>query len=669
MKKIFKSLFLMAAASATIIACNKEVATPSGEELVKVTIIAGNPATETATKTEIDGLTPYWSVGDVIGVSNGTSTNYPFTTGITSRSATASFTGETEVSSTLYAYYPFQSNGIDVEKGAKVDVPSTQRPTATSFDGAADIMVAKAFTVDPASATVENLQFKRLGAIVKVVLKDKESTMTSTQHPSVVSLTAETNLVGRLNIDMVNQELGALYYNPSKTVSAAYTSTTQYELNGTNATYFIVYPQILEEGTTLTVTAETEGYSISKDITVPAGGIELAAGKITTLNINLLASHITVSSSGDALPFNDDMAWANNGSSDATADISSQISSAANSNGLYVSASKAYKGKGGLKLGSGSASGYVTTKDLNLSGAFNIAVSAGKYSSDTGSIIISVDDVEVERFDDFSDVLYVNIPAGTYTKKSKVTIGTSSKRAYLYSVNITEGEYVIPSVINVTSDNPMAVANTADIYAIEYTITNPKDGASITASANVSWIHDFDYSDGEVDFEVDAQVAEAIARTGVITLSYPDAADVTVTVNQAKGATEDPTTTVEMNSFTDLSGYVGGDSNVSYVASKGAAATAPAVNGNEIRIYQNGGLLTITANNGKKITEITIGSSMATKVQTSVDGGAYSSDNNISASGTYTIDGISASSVVFKCTGTSKTSRLYLNYLSVTYEN
>ena len=125
--------------------------------------------------------------------------------------------------------------------------------------------------------------------------------------------------------------------------------------------------------------------------------------------------------------------------------------------------------------------------------------------------------------------------------------------------------------------------------------------------------------------------------------------------------------TVSMDTFTSVSGYVNGDENVSYAASQGDALNEPAVNGGEIRIYQNGGLLTVTANNGKTITNVTIGSSMATKVQVSIDSGSFGSDNNISAGGTFSTGTISASTVVFKCTGTSKTSRLYLNSLSVTY--
>lgn len=140
-----------------------------------------------------------------------------------------------------------------------------------------------------------------------------------------------------------------------------------------------------------------------------------------------------------------------------------------------------------------------------------------------------------------------------------------------------------------------------------------------------------------------------------------EATEKTFTPTQTSG------TTVSMTSFTSITGDVGGDTNISYAASQGGAGTAPAVNSNEIRIYQNGGLLTITAKNSKKIKAITIGSSMGTTVQTSVDDGAFSSDNDIIANGTYTIDSINATKVVFKCTGTSKTTRLYLNSLSVTY--
>ena len=536
MKKIFKAFFIMAATTATIISCSKESgneAITNNENLVQLTIIASNPQTKTSTKTEIDGVTPYWSVGDAIGITKGTS-NYMFTTDITSKSATASFTGAVEVSSDLYAYYPFTANGLTTQGDVKIDLPGTQKPTVSSFDGNADLMIAKKFAVDPASTTVENLEFKRLGAIVKIVLIDKDAVMISEQHPASVSMTAENYLTGRIYLKLEDQELGEVYYNQSYTATAEYTENTQYVLNGQNATYLVVYPQTLEEDSSLTVRAETEDYVIEKNITVPQGGIALEAGKITTLNINLEASHISVATGGDELPFADDMGWANNGSSDNGTDLATTIEEA--SNGLYVAASKAYKGIGGLKLGTSSANGYVTTKQLNLSGAFYIEVAGETYGSDTGNLVIKVDEKEVLN-EAFAAVNYVNIPAGSYTNKSKVTIGTSVKRGRIYSVAIKSGEYVPAPVINVTSDNPMAVDNSGDFYTIEYNISNPSVGVSIIANSDVEWIHDFDYNTaGEITFEVDAQESGAPARTGNITLTYEGATAIDVVVNQAAGS-------------------------------------------------------------------------------------------------------------------------------------
>lgn len=531
-------MMALASIAAALISCSKEVATPEviEQDEIQVSIQAGSPVT----KTMISGSTPYWCDGDAIGVSNQTKDNNKqfnensIGAGLTAETAT--FSGSVAATGTYYAYYPYTSNGVSTS-GAKVDIPSTQHPTLTSFDGTADVMVSKSFTISTTSATtIENLEFARLGAIVKVVLIDNAASYDlSAEQPNSVSFTAPENIVGRVYVDMLNQELGELYYGQSKTVTAEYPSA-KFAINGTNGAYFVVYPQTLAAGETLTVSAVTDNYEISKDITIPAGGIVFEGGSVTVLKISLADGNIAAVSAGDALPFNDNMDWADNGASDSNTDISSSISSAANSNGLYVSASKVYKGIGGLKFGTGDFAGSITTKALDLSGAFYVAIEAGKYGTDTGNIVVSIDGEDpIISSNNFSGVLYANVSAGTYTNKSQVTIRTSSKRAYLYDVKIRAGEYAPDPVINVTSSNPMAVSNANDLHAITYTISNPS-GASISASANVAWIHDFDYSvDGEVAFEVDAQTAGDPARSGNITLSYSGADNVVVVVNQAAG--------------------------------------------------------------------------------------------------------------------------------------
>ena len=112
MKSTIKHILFTAAISTLAVSCAKEIASPIenvDEQLVEVTIIAGNPEVSPATKTEMVGSQPYWSVNDAIGVSNGTTTNYKFSTDITAKATSASFTGSTAVSSTLSWQLPARS--------------------------------------------------------------------------------------------------------------------------------------------------------------------------------------------------------------------------------------------------------------------------------------------------------------------------------------------------------------------------------------------------------------------------------------------------------------------------------------------------------------------------------------------------------------------------------
>ena len=123
--------------------------------------------------------------------------------------------------------------------------------------------------------------------------------------------------------------------------------------------------------------------------------------------------------------------------------------------------------------------------------------------------------------------------------------------------------------------------------------------------------------------------------------------------------------TTTMTNFTATSANM--DTYISYAAAQGTATAPPAINNGEIRIYQNGGTLTVTAKTGAKINSITIGSSMATSVTYKADAGSTSAAQSISANGTFTKSGLNASSVLFTCKGTTTSSRLYLNRLEVTY--
>lgn len=128
------------------------------------------------------------------------------------------------------------------------------------------------------------------------------------------------------------------------------------------------------------------------------------------------------------------------------------------------------------------------------------------------------------------------------------------------------------------------------------------------------------------------------------------------------------TVTVEQKSFSEISGNVNDDVNISYIAEQGTAATAPAINNGVIRVYQNGGLFTISANNKVTISQVVLGSAMKTSVVYSIDNGTNSFAESITANGKLTISNLSATKIKFTCKGTDKNSRLYVNYISVTYE-
>lgn len=243
---------------------------------------------------------------------------------------------------------------------------------------------------------------------------------------------------------------------------------------------------------------------------------------------------------------------------------------------------------------------------------------------------------------------------GTLTIYNSTVAETSS--GYLVSLNgKTKG--LTPGSLTTTADDENKQitvtwgAATGTTSAISYVV----NCGTQSYNANAAGSHTFTMADyGTYDVSVVASADDAAPATAKESVLLTDS--------------DASSTTLSMTSFNAISGYVDGDTNVSYEAAQGTASTAPAVNSNQIRIYQNGGLLTITANNSKTITNITIGSAMATKVQVSIDNGSYSGGNAITAGGTYSTGTISASTVTFKCTGTDKNSRLYLNSLSVTYE-
>lgn len=216
-----------------------------------------------------------------------------------------------------YVYDNFLSSGVGSdgdEALACVYVRNTQHPTLTSFDGTADVLVSKPFSVTEETTTIENLDFARMTSVLKIVFIDNSSNhMFTGEHPDYVKVLAyDGSGIGGGEVEVRSSDSGFIYlagtgllnlktpelvpadYRPYEAseedyyaVVADYSDSHNFTV-GANAVYLLVFPQQLDAGTTLQITlGESENIKrVSRTIQLQ-NSIALNPGKMTTLNISL----------------------------------------------------------------------------------------------------------------------------------------------------------------------------------------------------------------------------------------------------------------------------------------------------------------------------------------------------------------------------------------------
>ena len=545
MKKLIYTLGIIAATAFTLPSCQKEqsIEQPS-DELVTVTFTAEKAGLDTRTAA-VEGNTEVsfkWTDGDAANIKL-------FTVGEDSEGkevltvvANPTITKVSDTKLTIAAKVaPNSTNTFRAVLSGKWTnknhprLSESQSPSATNFDPTADILISDDMEVTVGAAnegeeTVDTdalqMVFRRPIVVNKMTLKN----LKAGEAIDKVVITSGKEIAGYVYSDSKNavgdKKIITLYYNKAVTVPEG----------GQFPVYFTTIPGT---GHVLTVEVTTDQFVYTKSF-AEGKSIDFNLGQFTKFNFALPTG---VANTALSLPIEDSMEWAAKGT-DGTAVINAaDIPVTKDEKKVYSDAAYIYYGIDGLKLGSSSYRGILTTSELDLSSAYHIAVSARAWLNSTNvpdesQVEFFVDDVSVFKSGNMSgeyQTYYFNAPAAT--SNSKIAIKVTGKRGYIKDVEIKAGSYVAPPVINVTSANPMSVSNANDLYAIEYNIGNPTDGVTISASANVSWIHDFDYTTaGEIDFEVDAQETGASARSGEITLTYSGAKSVKVMVEQAAGA-------------------------------------------------------------------------------------------------------------------------------------
>lgn len=303
MKNLFKLFVPVAAAAIALVSCQPKEEqignNPAGEVTIRVHANAQAIAGED-TKTYIDTYqgtanTILWGTDEYMKLALTAGENDPVFATSTDASANL-FYGEPEAlfefsvnpaTASEYVYqglYPASAAATSNNTNAanyKVNLPAIQNATASSYDPAAYILVAKPETFDAVQTDWE-VYFRRATALNKITLKNFASSV----EINKVKITAEgKHLAGGHHINLTtgdNCEGSTEYYNSEATIEVLYATP----LTGTSMdVWFTSWDTEIAEGEKLTIIAyTTDNKCYTKEITVPTGKtIKFQEGYLNTL--------------------------------------------------------------------------------------------------------------------------------------------------------------------------------------------------------------------------------------------------------------------------------------------------------------------------------------------------------------------------------------------------
>lgn len=515
------------AASLSLTNCTEKIegpiapATPAG--------IPFEISADISTKTTNDGLATKWATGDAINLfhaETGTAEYVSDNDFTLDANRDGVFTGNlsggglnASRSYDWYAIYPYNqaletpANNATTAKyfyvGGRSDTPAVQNGNNSTSHLVERYAPLWGKAANVPSNEKPSMIMQHLASVVKVKVTN------TTEKPLTVNSVAFTStepIVGQFYIDVtgtaVEYTTGTSLYN-SSTASLTVNGATPLA-NGESAVYYIpIKPHTVASGEILKISVN--GYE--KPLTLPKD-VTFTAGKIKTLAFNynkVVVDYVTVP-------------W--------TEDFSGDLS-------LYTLVSKTSTTKTyNETLANGTAPELLISKN---GGSFSTKVKAdaGNYiltfKSNNPSYLTVLSSDETVTVTKESDTEYLlTVPEGGSTFTLTIKNATSSN-ARIDDINLVADTAVRVPVITVDNTNVLVKAEGGNV-TLPYSIKYPAAGATITATSAETWVKGFDYTvPGEVTFAVDANEGEA--RIATVTLSYPGADPVTVTVSQrAKGA-------------------------------------------------------------------------------------------------------------------------------------
>ena len=518
------------------VACNKEELTEpvsKGEQIsISVKATAEDLPNLADTKTYIDGMNVLWSANEQMSIF--------LINGNTAASATSTdFTGEGEAeamfafnfnSEDIPANGPYTYGGVypaSADKGLtkgqttdKVELPATQNATATSYDPAAYIMVAKPESFETVQ-TEWIASYRRATALNKITLTGISEDIASV----AITVPEGKYLAGRRYIDVATGESGEIYGSGYQTNTITVNYATALPHTAADV-WFTSWGVEVAEGEAVTVKVTTvTNKAYTKTFNARAEGIKFTENYLNTLAVDM--SDAIAEETGLPLPFTEDFSevTGSNTSVDALAQF--------DKTGSIFSVTD-----GAIRLGTKSANGKITTKSaLDLSKPFTVIVYGTGWADDERTLEISAGsqtksitfNTDKELNTQYVEVQYVYFEAET--DMTKVSFTNKDGRVILNSIEIVSEEWIPTPEIMVT-ENSKTVNYDAESVEFSYitmgitgdiTVTETSDVDNIVSSASAT--------DGIVSVSLVPNTEER-EKTATIELSYEGAEPVTLTIKQ-----------------------------------------------------------------------------------------------------------------------------------------
>lgn len=328
MKTTFEIIAVVAAIAAVSVSCSmNELEVENIKNTPKVTIKV-NAAQSVLTRTAVDATNAVtWSAGDAIGIFQSVDdvkgTVKVTSTGLAAASDKASFSATFDAAdgtefkyvaaypasalkytndTTFVAFgeeYPYDANTVVDDstflQGKRTEmfhrryvltIPTDQRPTETSWDPAADVLVSKVVTSSTQPGEL-NMEFHRLGTAVKMTIAGIPAGKTVKY---VDFYTTEAKVCGRSHLNPLTgtiYEKGYCCYGSKIHLVPATTRTT----TGDDVFWFRTLSGKLSEDFSVVVVTDNGYYTKTVDLKTSGRSLEFEEEGLTVFTVSDLAAH------------------------------------------------------------------------------------------------------------------------------------------------------------------------------------------------------------------------------------------------------------------------------------------------------------------------------------------------------------------------------------------